>query len=74
LPHGRQRSKKWDTFVASSCLERRGRRSFESGPVRFLGVNGGLLWVGSSEQRHQLMFARTGFGTALGAELAQPMR
>jgi len=26
------------------------------------------------EQRHQLMFAGTGFGKALGAELAQPMR
>jgi hypothetical protein len=28
----------------------------------------------SIEQRRQLMFARTGFGTALGTELAQPMR
>jgi hypothetical protein len=32
------------------------------------------MWVGPPEQRHQLMFAGTGFGKALGAELAQPMR
>src|ERR1700760_1787085 len=73
-PTGRHRRKRWDILVPGPCLEQRCRRGFKPGPVRLLGIDRGLLRSGPPEERHELMFCGTGFGAALGPELAQSVR